>query len=147
MADEHKPRQPVPAQLPRLQHVCRFPDEYKGHMAVPPRHVRSTWPLCSSVNKHKELKKNSLFSLPPRLGSLQNRYKQTYIQYITIQQVSNMSNTTATHQYSNITSHRMHCSSLHREPPDVGPHSGGHVGGCPPPRDLPYGIVVDVWAL
>jgi hypothetical protein len=28
-------------------------------------------------------------------------------------------------------------------PLDVGPHGGGHVGGCPPPGDPPYGIIVD----
>jgi hypothetical protein len=32
-------------------------------------------------------------------------------------------------------------------PPDVGPHSDDHVGGCPPPRDPLYSIVVDVWVL
>jgi hypothetical protein len=29
-------------------------------------------------------------------------------------------------------------------PPDAGPHSSGHVGGCPPPGDPPYGIIVVV---
>jgi hypothetical protein len=29
------------------------------------------------------------------------------------------------------------------DPLDVGPHGGGHVGGCPPPGEPPYGIVVD----
>jgi hypothetical protein len=108
---------------PRLQYVRRFPDEYKGHMAVPPSHARSTWPLYSLTDEHKDFfKKKFLFCLPPRLESLQNRYKQTDIQYITIQQVKHhkypirqtlqVSNTTATHQYPNITRHRMHRSSL-----------------------------------
>jgi hypothetical protein len=29
-------------------------------------------------------------------------------------------------------------------PPDANPHGGGHMGGYPPPGDLPYGIIVDV---
>jgi hypothetical protein len=33
------------------------------------------------------------------------------------------------------------------DPPDASPHGGGHMGGCPPPGNPPYGIVVDVWAL
>jgi hypothetical protein len=28
-------------------------------------------------------------------------------------------------------------------PPDAGPHDSGHVGGCPPLGDPPYGIIVD----
>jgi hypothetical protein len=27
-------------------------------------------------------------------------------------------------------------------PPDACPHGGGHVGGCPPPGDPPYGVAV-----
>jgi hypothetical protein len=51
MTDEHKQRRPMPAQLSRLQYVRKFPDKYKGHVAVPPNHARSTWPLCSSPTK------------------------------------------------------------------------------------------------
>jgi hypothetical protein len=29
------------------------------------------------------------------------------------------------------------------DPSDAGPHGGGHVVGCPPPEDPPYGIVID----
>jgi hypothetical protein len=28
-------------------------------------------------------------------------------------------------------------------PPNADPHNGGHIGGCPPPGDHPYGIVID----
>jgi hypothetical protein len=88
IADEHKPCRPVPTQLQRFHYVHRFPDEYKGHVSVPPNHACSTWPMRIF------LKKNFLFCLPPRLGGPQNRYKQTEIQYITIQHISNTSNIT-----------------------------------------------------
>jgi hypothetical protein len=74
------------------------------------------------TNKHKDLFfKKILFCLPPWPGSLQNKYtiykqQQTHIQYITIQHIKHhkyRSNTTATHQNPNITSPRMHRSSLH----------------------------------
>jgi hypothetical protein len=66
--------------------------------------------------------KKILFCLPPRPGSLQNKYtiykqQQTHIQYIAIQHVKHhkyRSNTTVTHQNPNITSPRMHRSSLRR---------------------------------
>jgi hypothetical protein len=29
-------------------------------------------------------------------------------------------------------------------PPDAGPHGSGHIGGCLPLGDPPYGIIIDV---
>jgi hypothetical protein len=80
---------------------------------------RQPWPLCSSVLK------NFLFCLSLRPRSIQNMYKQTDIQYITIQQVSNTSNITSIQyikhykyptplRHINIqTSHVIECTTRH----------------------------------
>jgi hypothetical protein len=84
---------------------------------------RGSYVRQCSPDKHKDFfYKKIMFCLPPRSGSLQNRYiiykqQQTHIQYITIQHIKHhkyRSNTTATHQNPNITSPRMHRSSLRR---------------------------------
>jgi hypothetical protein len=107
------PHSPAATLVSYWSYVRRFPDKHNCHAADPTSHVYPTW---------LRIFLKFLFCLSPRPGSLQNRYtiykqQQTHIQYIIIQHDKHhkyRSNTTMTHQNQNITSPRMHRSSLRR---------------------------------